>query len=65
MTKNAHKAMVMTMACAMSAGLGLSAPESVPYDDNPDRSKGAKNFKRRKNRRKTANSSRRMNRRKQ
>lgn len=65
MTKNAHKLLVGALVGAMSAEWGLSAPESVPYDDNPDRSKGARKFKRRKKRRKTADSSRRMNRRKQ
>lgn len=39
-------------------------PTAVPYDDNPDRSRGAKAFKKNKRRKKTADKSKRANRRK-
>ncbi len=63
--KKTHKAAaVLGIAASMSAGMGLHAPEPAPYDDNPRRSKGARTFKRKKQHRKTADKSKRMNRRK-
>lgn len=62
--KNAHKAMALTIATTMSAGMGLHFPSPVPYNPNPARSQGAREFNRKKQRRKTADISKRTNRRK-
>lgn len=63
---NKSTAAILTAACttAMGSGMYFSNPEAVPYDDNPYRSCGAKAFKKNKRRKKTADKSRRMNRRK-
>lgn len=56
----------LTAACAtiMGAGMTFSTPTAVPCDNNPDRSRGAKAFKKSKSRKKTADKSKRTNRRK-
>ena len=64
---NANKAAfaqaVVGAACSV-IGMGMydSTPPAVSYDDNPLRSKGARAFKHKKKRRKTADKSRRTNR---
>ncbi len=63
-------AMLLTAACsvAMSAGLPVTGmydtPPNTSYDNNPDRSKGARKFKRKKHRSKIADKSRHTNRKK-
>lgn len=63
---NKSSAALLTAACTtiMGAGMAFSSPDSVPYDDNPDRSRGAKAFKKNKRRKKISNKSKRTNRRK-
>jgi len=67
--KRSHMAL-LTAACTtiMSAGLPVGGmfdtPPTVPYDDNPRRSQGAREFKHKKRRRRAAGKSRRENRRK-
>ncbi|GEM_PF-3091239 len=64
-------AMLLTAACsiAMSASLPVmgmyDTPPNTSYDNNPDRSRGARKFKKNKQRQKTADKSKRTNRRKQ
>lgn len=66
--KKSHKAaMFLTIAASMSAGMGLHTGAPAASDDNYDnmrRSKGATAFKRKKQRHKAAEKSRRANRRK-
>lgn len=63
---NKSGAALLTAACTtiMGAGLTFNSPDSVPYSDNPDRSRGAKAFKKNKRRKKIADKSKRTNRRK-
>lgn len=63
MNKKLGLTQAVTAAMAAGAGMNFSAPPSAPYDNNPDRSRGAREFKRKKKRRKAAKKSRRTNRR--
>ena len=63
--KQAFAQAVVGVACSViGAGMYYSTPPAVSCDDNPYRSKGARAFKHKKKRRKTANSSKKVNRRK-
>lgn len=59
-------AALLTAACTtiMGAGMMFSTPDTIPYDDNPDRSRGARAFKKNKHRKKISDKSKRTNRRK-
>lgn len=66
MEKSHKAAMALTIAASMSAGMGLQTGAPAVPDNNYDnerRSKGARTFKRKKQHRKTADKSKRMNRR--
>lgn len=65
-TKKEHlvQAVVGAASAVIGAGMYNNTPPAVSYDDNPWRSKGARAFKHKKKRRKTADSSKRVNRRK-
>lgn len=67
MKKSNKAAMALTIAATMSAGMGLHTGAPAVSDDNYDnvrRSEGAAAFKRKKQRHKAAEKSRRTNRRK-
>lgn len=59
-------AALLTAACTtiMGAGMTFSTPDTIPYDDNPDRSRGARVFKKNKHRKKISDKSKSTNRRK-
>lgn len=59
-------AALLTAACTviMGTGMSFSTPSETPYDHNPDRSRGAKTFKKNKHRKKIADKSKQTNRRK-
>lgn len=63
--KQAQKAL-LTAVCAsiMSAGITFDRPYGTSYDNNPERTAGSKRFKQKKKRNRTANKSKRANRRK-
>lgn len=63
--KKAFAQAIVGAACA-TIGMGMynNTPPAVSYDDNPWRSKGARAFKHKKKRRKAADKSKRINRRK-
>ena len=63
--KQALAQAVVGAACAViGTGMYDNTPPVVSYDDNPWRSKGARAFKHKKKRRKAADKSKRVNRRK-
>lgn len=67
MNKNkAALARAVTAAACSVIGMAMydSVPPAVSYDDNPRRSKGARAFKHKKKRRRAADKSKRVNRRK-
>lgn len=63
-TNKAALARAVVGAASSVIGVGMydSTPPAVSYDDNPYRSKGARNFKHQKRRRKIADKSKRTNR---
>lgn len=64
MNKKALLTQVVTAAMTVGAGMNFCEPSHAAYDNNPDRSRGARDFKRKRTRHKIAARSRRVNRRK-
>lgn len=64
MNKRTLLTQVLTAAMTVSAGMNFCEPSHAAYDNNPDRSRGARDFKRKRTRRKIAARSRCVNRRK-
>lgn len=63
MNKKARLTNAVTVAMTVAAGMNFCEPSPSAYDNNPDRSRGAREFKRKKNRRHIADRSKRANRR--
>lgn len=64
MNKKTLLTQALTAAMTVSTGMNFCEPSHAAYDNNPDRSRGARGFKRKRTRRKIAARSRRANRRK-
>lgn len=62
MNKKALLTQAVTAAMTVSTEMNFCEPSPTTYDDNPKRSRGAREFKRKRNRHKIAGRSRRVNR---
>lgn len=64
MNKKVLLTQALTAAMVVGTGMNFCEPSHAAYDNSPDRSRGARDFKRKRTRRKIAARSRCVNRRK-